>query len=375
MEDRKGSPSENGLKRRLCVFCRRLLSGHLHYPRKKTWFKYLFRLCVTLLICYIWKSPLYQHYRLLVNHNYRIDAPPYRVHPKHKAKLDYNIFRPNVVPLAAGTQYHQAYARNYHFILDVGDVCETRMPFLVLMVPVEPNNVEARDAIRSTWGKEKVIQGKKMLTLFMLGLAEGPDLRQENEMYGDLIQSNFKDTYLNLTIKTMVIMEWLATRCPGAAYAMKVDSDMFLNVDNLVLMLQKPGIPRTGYLTGMLMRDQPVHRSKGSKWYVSEEMYPDPYYPLYTLGMGYVLSNDLPRKLVDISKSIKPFNIEDAYVGMCMKKLGLGPVSPPDPSQFRAFNTKFDRCRYSKIITSILASPKELISFWMKVKMQPGSPC
>ncbi|XP_077379772.1 beta-1,3-galactosyltransferase 5-like [Festucalex cinctus] len=366
MGDQRGSPSENGLKRRL-------LSGHLLCPRKKTWFKYLFLLCVMLLICYIWQSPLHQHDQWLVNQNYR--PPPYRVHPKHQAKLKYNISRPTVVPLTGGTLYHLAYPRNYHFIMDVGNVCETRKPFLVLMVPVEPSNVEARDAVRSTWGKDKVIRGKEILTLFMLGLATGPDLRQENEMHGDLIQSDFSDTYLNLTIKTMVIMEWLATRCPTAAYAMKVDSDMFLNVDNLVLMLQLPGIRKSDYLTGMPMRDRHVIRSKSSKWYVPEEMYPDPKYPLYTLGMGYVFSNDLPRKLVEISKSVQPFNIEDAYVGMCMKKLGLAPVSPPDPSQFRAYNTKFDRCTYSKIITSILASPKELVSFWMKVKMQPGPPC
>ena len=36
----------------------------------------------------------------------------------------------------------------------------------------------------------------------------------ENLQYHDLIQSDFTDSYNNLTIKTMVIMDWLATRCP-----------------------------------------------------------------------------------------------------------------------------------------------------------------
>ncbi|XP_019717342.1 beta-1,3-galactosyltransferase 2-like [Hippocampus comes] len=276
---------------------------------------------------------------------------------------------------AGGTQYHLAYPRNYHFLMDVGDVCESRAPFLVLMVPVEPKNVAARDAIRSTWGKEKVVQGKKVLTLFVLGLAEGPNLQRESELHGDLIQSDFRDTYRNLTIKTMVIMDWLATRCPTADYAMKIDSDMFLNIDNLVLMLQKPDIPQTDYLTGHLMRNSPVIRSKSSKWYVSEETFPDRVYPLYTSGTGYVFSNDLPRKLVEISKRIKPFDMEDAYVGMCMKELGLAIPSPPDPSQFRAYYNKFERCMYSKIITSVVKSPTQLIDFWGQLKMAPGPPC
>ncbi|XP_061685382.1 beta-1,3-galactosyltransferase 2-like [Syngnathoides biaculeatus] len=368
MPDQEGNPT--GVERSLL--------GRL-YPchQKKTCFAYLLLLFVTLLLYSIWseKYQLHQHYQRLASKTYWVNAPPYRVHPKHKAKLGFTDAKTNVVRLTGSTQYHLAYSQNYHFIMDVGQVCEGQAPFLVLMVPVEPANVAARDAIRSTWGKEKLVQGEKVLTLFMLGSVEGADLRQENELHGDLIQSNFRDTYVNLTIKTMVIMGWLAARCPKAAYAMKIDSDMFLNVENLVLMLQKPGIPRTNYLTGMLMWNQPVLRSKSSKWYVPEDLYPDPRYPLYALGMGYVFSNDLPRKLVESSKSIKPFNIEDAYVGMCMKNLGLAPTSPPDPSQFQTYNVQFDPCTYSKIITAILSSPSELITFWMQLKRAPAPAC
>nr|XP_046228518.1 beta-1,3-galactosyltransferase 2-like isoform X2 [Scatophagus argus] len=287
---------------------------------------------------------------------------------------------PATVP-PTGVQYHQAYPRNYHFIMDNTEVCKTKTPFLVLMVPVAPNNVVARDAIRQTWGNESLVQGEVVLTLFMLGASGGADaeqlkekVKQENLQHHDLIQSDFMDTYLNLTIKTMVIMEWLATRCSTAAYAMKIDSDMFLNIDNLVIMLKKPGIPKQNYLTGMLMWNRPVVRSKNSKWYVSEELYPESTYPTYTLGMGYVFSNDLPVKFVEASKSIKPFNIEDAYIGMCMKNLGLSPTSPPNPSQFKAYNVKYNRCEYSKIITYILGSSKELVNYWTDLK-KPEPPC
>lgn len=281
-----------------------------------------------------------------------------------------------------GIQYHQAYAPNYHFIMDNVDVCKSKTPFLVLMVPVAPKNTAARRAIRQTWGNSSsLVQGEVVLTLFMLGLSGGADIEkvqeklgQENQQHHDIIQSNFRDTYFNLTIKTMVIMDWLATRCPTAAYAMKADSDMFLNVDNLVTMLKKPGIPKENYLTGMLMFNRPVVRTKSSSWYVSEDMYPGNTYPTYTLGMGYVLSNDLPGKLVNISKSVKHFNIEDAYIGVCMKKLGLRPTSSPNPSQFKAYKTKYDRCEFSKVITYILSSPEELVKYWTDVK-KPEPPC
>ncbi|CAF90062.1 unnamed protein product, partial [Tetraodon nigroviridis] len=280
-----------------------------------------------------------------------------------------------------GTEYHLAYPRNYRFIIDNTDACKSRTPLLVLLVPVAPHNLEARQAIRQTWGNQSVVQGEEVHTLFMLGITEGDgaeqvqeEIKQENLKYGDLIQSNFLDSYINLTIKTMVIMDWLATRCPTAAYGMKVDSDMFLNIDNLVLMLKRPDIPKENYLTGMLMFDRPVVRSKDSKWYVPEELLSDSTYPPYTLGMGYIFSNDLPGKFVEISKSIKPFNIEDAYVGMCMKRLGLQLTSPPDPSQFKAYSTGYDRCEYSRIITYILGTSEELIRYWTDLK-RPEPPC
>ncbi|XP_018537988.1 beta-1,3-galactosyltransferase 2 [Lates calcarifer] len=364
---------------------KRQLVKSSHHQKKSSfhiWFKFLLLLCLMLFIFGYtllssslsgWQGfPLHHHYYSVFNWTNLVNLP---------SRFYVNLIKTHeTTQPPTVTQCHQAYPGNYHFIMDNPEVCKTNTPFLVLMVPVAPNNREARDAIRQTWGNDTVVHGKVVLTLFMLGLPGGADagqqkekLNQENLEHHDLIQSDFMDTYLNLTIKTMVIMDWLATRCPTAAYAMKIDSDMFLNIDNLVTMLQKPGIPKLNYLTGMLMWNKPI-RSKSSKWYVSEELYPDSEYPAYALGMGYVFSNDLPGKFVQVSKSIKPFNIEDAYIGMCMKKLGLAPTSPPNPSQFKSYNTKYNRCEFSKVITYILGSSQELIKYWTDLK-KPEPPC
>jgi len=270
--------------------------------------------------------------------------------------------------------YHIAHPSNYHYILDEPDKCQ-QSPFLVLMVPVAPHLVEARNAIRSTWGNESTVQGKAVMTLFLVGLTGGSDsekaqqqLEEESRQHRDLLQSNFVDSYFNLTIKTMVIMDWLATRCPQANFSMKVDSDMYLNLENLVTLLLAPNTPRQNYITGMVMWNRPVVRNKNSKWYVSEESYPEPIYPTYLLGMGYVFSNDLPEKIVEASKEIKGFNIEDAYVGACVKHLGITPSSPPDPSQFRAYLGQYKREDFLRVITTILGSPQQLIDIWKDLK-------
>ncbi|KAL0159945.1 hypothetical protein M9458_043670, partial [Cirrhinus mrigala] len=231
------------------------------------------------------------------------------------------------------------------------------------MVPVAPHQVDARSAIRGTWGNESSVQGKTVLTLFMLGLSGEPEaqqqLEEESRQHRDLLQSNFVDSYFNLTIKTMVILDWLATRCPQTSYAMKVDSDMYINMKNLMSLLLAPNTPRENYITGYLMWNQPVIRDKNSKWYVSEELYPESRYPTYVLGMGYIFSNDLPSKIVEASDKIKPFNIEDAYVGICLKRLGVNPSGPPDPSQFQTYMNNPESHVLSKLITAIAGSPEK----------------
>ncbi|KAL7833935.1 hypothetical protein AOLI_G00288950 [Acnodon oligacanthus] len=116
-----------------------------------------------------------------------------------------------------------------------------------------------------------VVQNKTITVVFSLGLPgnevekQQEELRLESQQYHDLIQSDFMDSYLNLTIKTMVIMDWLATRCPQASYAMKVDSDMFLNLENLMSLLLRPDTPKENYMMGKIMWNIPVIRNKNSK--------------------------------------------------------------------------------------------------------------
>uniref|UniRef100_A0A9J8AG07 Hexosyltransferase n=1 Tax=Cyprinus carpio carpio TaxID=630221 RepID=A0A9J8AG07_CYPCA len=266
---------------------------------------------------------------------------------------------------------YAAHPHNYHFILDEPDKCK-QDPFLVFMVPVAPHQLDARNAIRSTWGNESSVQGKAVLTLFLVGLTGGAEaqqqLEEESRQHRDLLQSNFVDSYFNLTIKTMVIMDWLATRCPQAAYAMKVDSDTYINLENLMSLLLSPNTPRQNYITGHLMWNQNVVRNKKSKWFVSQELYPETKYPTYVQGAGYVFSNDLPEKIVEISKEVKPFKIEDAYVGACLKRLGFAPSSPPDPSQFRLHMIQYKREDFLRIISVIVGSPQQILNIWKDVK-------
>ncbi|KAK2817369.1 hypothetical protein Q5P01_025560 [Channa striata] len=209
------------------------------------------------------------------------------------------------------------------------------------MVPVAPTNKAARNTIRKTWGKEKLVLGQVVQTVFIVGLRGGADaelqqekLKEENLQHHDLIQSNFQDSYHNLTIKTMVMLEWLAAHCAKASYVMKIDSDMFLNVPNLVKLLLDSGTAKQNYITGLVWWHSPVLRNPFTKFYMPWSVVAEWEYPPYPLGMAYVMSLDLPAKILRVSRQIKPIYIEDAYLGMCLKGLGIFPTDPPEETMF-----------------------------------------
>ncbi|KAM3864660.1 beta-1,3-galactosyltransferase 2-like [Diretmus argenteus] len=278
--------------------------------------------------------------------------------------------------------YYVAYPRNYKFIMDDTATCKTKIPFLVLMVPVAPGAVEARNTIRKTWGKESLVQGELVQTLFLLGLPGGADaqkqqekLQRENLQYHDLIQSDFQDSYRNLTIKTMMMLQWLNLHCVKASFVMKIDSDMFLNVQNLVKLLLDPSTPKQNYMTGLVWWHSPVLRDPLNKFYMPIEVIAEPEYPPYPLGMGYIMSLDLPGKILGVSPRIKPIYIEDAYLGMCLRSLGISPTNPPEETMFLV-NPLFslNRCSLSKVIAVTTTSIPQMMSYWDTTK-EPGDPC
>lgn len=280
---------------------------------------------------------------------------------------------------SANVSYYVEYPHKYNFIINEPQLCAEERPFVVLVVPVAPRNRAHRDIIRSTWGSESKVLGKVVRRFFLLGRQTGEaaqqlqgQLLQESEEHRDVIQSDFLDSYNNLTIKTMVMLEWLDTFCSGVSYAMKVDSDIFLNLANLIRMLVRA--PRTSYLSGLVVGSAPVLRDPSSKWYLPHEVYPPPTYPRYALGLAYVLSLDLSKKLLQASKHVQALYIEDVYLGMCMEYLGLSPTDPPDWYYFHNSPVEYSRCAYSQLVATTVSEHMDWLWIWKDFK-QPATDC
>ncbi|XP_072000730.1 beta-1,3-galactosyltransferase 2-like [Engystomops pustulosus] len=257
----------------------------------------------------------------------------------------------------------------YTFLVNQPDKCKNRKPFLVLMVFVKSNDEESRQTIRETWGNVSLYD-VDVVRIFLVGLSQVTPkqnqllLEEESRTFGDIIQQDFMDTYYNLTLKTLMGLEWVTKFCPSTSYVMKVDSDVFLNVDYLVHQLLHPDLPvRKNYFTGDIKGKTRPMRNRIYKWYVPREIYPNDTYPPYCTGPGYVFSVDMAQKIYDVAQEIQVIPMEDAFMGICLYNLQISPSKPPG-GLFNIFKPKYDLCKFKKIVIAHHYAGKELRNVW-----------
>ncbi|XP_038200267.1 beta-1,3-galactosyltransferase 5-like [Arvicola amphibius] len=245
--------------------------------------------------------------------------------------------------------------------------CKQKPPFLVLLVTSSHKQLEARMAIRKTWGREAEIHGRHVKTFFLLGASDSTDemnaTAQEGKQHRDIIQKDFKDVYYNLTLKTLMGMEWVHHFCPQAAFVMKTDSDMFVNVGYLTeLLLKKNKTSR--FFTGYIMSHYIPIRETISKWFVSKFEYPWDRYPPFCSGTGYVFSSDVASKVYYVSESVPFLKLEDVFVGLCLAKLKIQPEELHTEPTFFPGGLSFSVCRFRKIVTCHSLTPQNLLFYW-----------
>lgn len=75
---------------------------------------------------------------------------------------------------ANGSIYNEkgtGHPNSYHFkyIINEPEKCQEKSPFLILLIAAEPGQIEARRAIRQTWGNETLAPGIQIIRVFFVG--------------------------------------------------------------------------------------------------------------------------------------------------------------------------------------------------------------
>lgn len=197
---------------------------------------------------------------------------------------------------------------------------------LLILVTSAPSHAAARDAVRLTWGHYAA--RADVALAFVLG-APPPTLRAallaEDALYGDMIVGRSLDTYSNLTLKTLSMLEWADTYCPRAPRLLKTDDDMFINVPRLLEFSSAAGRANaTRTIWGKVVHRSLPKRTTKSKYYVSPLQFAPSVFPDFATGPAYLMTADCVRPLLAAAPAERYLRLEDVFVtGVLAARLHL----------------------------------------------------
>lgn len=237
---------------------------------------------------------------------------------------------------------------------------------LVIIIMSAPTHLEARMAIRQTWGHYG--QRSDIGVLFMLGATVDPKvenvLRKEQKTYNDVIRGKFLDSYSNLTLKTISTLEWVDSYCSKVKFLLKTDDDMFINVPRLQAFTIKHAKDRNVIFGRLAKKWKPI-RNKKSKYYVSQAQFKHAIFPDFTTGPAYLLSSDIVRKLYDAALDQTYLKLEDVFVtGIVADKLA---IKRTHANEFLNKKISYSACNVQRGISIHMVKYSEQFDLWKKL--------
>lgn len=243
---------------------------------------------------------------------------------------------------------------------------------LIIVITSAPAHRDARLAIRQTWGH--FASRRDIAIAFLLGTAGqqmDDAISAENYMYNDIIRGKFVDSYNNLTLKTISMLEWVNENCPKASFILKTDDDMFINVPKLLQFIEKKQSDKRTIYGRLAKKWKPI-RNKKSKYYVSPEQYRPPIFPAFTTGPAYLMTRDCTKDLYAKALNETYLKLEDVYTtGIVAQAVGIKRVHV---NEFLNRRIAFNACNIKKAISLHMIKPTEEIDLWKKL-LDPAVKC
>ncbi|XP_034069099.1 UDP-GlcNAc:betaGal beta-1,3-N-acetylglucosaminyltransferase 7 [Gymnodraco acuticeps] len=269
------------------------------------------------------------------------------------------------------------HCRYFPMLLNHPEKC-TGDTYLLMIIKSVATQHDRREVIRKTWGKEQVIDGKRVKTLFLLGkpssVAERANhqklVEYEDYIYGDILQWDFLDSFFNLTLKETHFLKWFHTYCPSVRYVFKGDDDVFVSVDNIFVFLEG-NQAKNLFVGDVIVKAQPI-RKKENKYYIPLALYNKTHYPPYAGGGGFLMDGNLARRLYLVADTLELYPIDDVFLGMCLEVLQVTPIKH---NAFKTFglvknkSSKLNRepCFFKSMIVVHKLLPSDLMHMWHMV--------
>lgn len=212
------------------------------------------------------------------------------------------------------------------YLLRPRDLAGEDSVLLLAVVTSAPGNAEARAVLRRTWAKHR----PDLDVVFLCGIHQEAVINErlalEAAKYGDILQDNFTDHYLNLTLKSVSMLKWLNKLNTGRfKFAFKVDDDMFVDIEALLARLEQCESGGGGAdASGSCRSDRPfcagyqysgvkAYRCSDAKYFLPRRLHGTDTLPPFLSGTAYVVSRAAVAPLLHHATITPYINLEDVF--------------------------------------------------------------
>ena len=247
------------------------------------------------------------------------------------------------------------------------DICKSNSSFVFNYIFNKVNNFAKREAIRKTWGNKEKFSSLKIA--FLVGQSKDENVNKqvhdESLKYGDIIVGNFIDSVRNLSFKSVMAWQWISQECTNADYILKIDDDTVLNTFNFMKYIDSIKINyknlKNTYFCEVLRQVKPDRRYLGQYFTTCEE-YKEEYYKDFCCGVANIITPDLIAKLHEASYTVRPFYVDDVYVGFVTNHLNISMIDVADKIVYNKDKKKRDDQTFLFIRDA--ETPGDVYSLW-----------
>lgn len=125
---------------------------------------------------------------------------------------------------------------------------------------------------------------------------------------------DLKESYLNLTLKTLRMLKWVNSNCPDVRYLAKIDDDVHLNMPKFLRFLyQYDNTTGRNLIAGHKYPTMARVEDPSSKWFTPNILWPG-LFPEFVGGFFYVLGSQAKTELYTHALKTPMFHLEDVYI-------------------------------------------------------------
>ena len=222
----------------------------------------------------------------------------------------------------------------FQTIINPKDVCQGTKPLdILIQTTTVPQSERERDVIRRTWASWTWKNTNNVRHMFLFGSGWGSEdqriIEKESEVYGDILQQGYKDSYYNLSYKVGMGYKWALEHCQRAKYVLRTAEDNFINIPRLVHYLRTNSQSLQRTQIGNMRSTMSVIRSMKSKFYVPHYEYPYEMYPPYAIGSAFLYSMAAVKEIMEAAPNVPFFALEDVWFGLVMQQINMNITSDP----------------------------------------------